>query len=358
MKKLKNIFICENIATGYLYAYVHFITEIICFYVLAKITGNAVVLFLTPFIYDMLAFVPQSLIGYINDLFPKLSFGILGLIMMVIGLFMFELTSIPYLPVIIISIGNAFAHVAGAETTLRCSNGMLRHPAFFVAGGTYGIVVGKIFASINVSYWLIAFIVLSGIPFCLLADSYRPRNQLKKDVCKNFNYAKKSIKPMTVILLATFIVIVRGYMGYGIPVSWNKTMFQTVLLYLFLGTGKALGGILIDKIGMRKTAFISTLCALPFIIFGDNLMIVSLIGVMFFSMTMAITLGLLVSVLKRKPGLAFGYTTIGLFIGTIPIFIVKTTNIYLNAGILSVLTIICVLCLNYMIEGDKNDNNC
>ena len=65
---------------------------------------------------------------------------------------------------------------------------------------------------------------------------------------------------------------------------------------------------------MRKTAIISTLCALPFLIIGDNLMLVSIIGVMFFSMTMSITLGLLASVLKQTPGLAFGLTTIGLFL--------------------------------------------
>ena len=68
-------------------------------------------------------------------------------------------------------------------------------------------------------------------------------------------------------------------------------------------------------------AIISTLCALPFLIIGDNLMLVSIIGVMFFSMTMAITLGLLVSALKKAPGLAFGLTTIGLFLRNI-------TNIY------------------------------
>ena len=45
-------------------------------------------------------------------------------------------------------------------------------------------------------------------------------------------------------------------------------------------------------------------------------MIVSLIGVAMFSMTMSITLAILVSVLKKKPGLAFGLTTIGLWLIT------------------------------------------
>lgn len=49
-------------------------------------------------------------------------------------------------------------------------------------------------------------------------------------------------------------------------------------------------------------------------------MILSLIGVMLFSMTMAITLAIIVSAIKKNPGIAFGFTTIGLFIGTLPIF--------------------------------------
>ena len=52
--------------------------------------------------------------------------------------------------------------------------------------------------------------------------------------------------------------------------------------YHHMGIGKALGGILSDKFGMRKVAIISTLLAVPFLCFGDNIMIVSLIGVMMF----------------------------------------------------------------------------
>ena len=97
-------------------------------------------------------------------------------------------------------------------------------------------------------------------------------------------------------------------------------IFQTILLYFAMGLGKALGGIMADAIGLRKTAFISIVLALPFLLVGNNNMFISLIGVMMFSMTMAITLGVLVSVLKETPGLAFGLTTIGLFLGRFQYF--------------------------------------
>ena len=83
-------------------------------------------------------------------------------------------------------------------------------------------------------------------------------------------------------------------------------------------------------------------------------MIVSLIGVMFFSMTMSITLGILVSVLKKTPGLAFGITTIGLFLGTAPIFFVKTPNILYNSIMIAVLSILCSYLLARVLREDRN----
>ena len=190
------------------------------------------------------------------------------------------------------------------------------------------------------------------IPFILLSDEYRKEADKQKQPCKNFNYINKKINPFIIILLAVFVVIVRGYMGYGIPTSWNKTVFQTILLYFAMGTGKALGGILSDWIGIRKTAVISILLALPFLLFGDNLMLISLIGVLMFSMTMSITLAILVSVLKNKPGLAFGLTTIGLFLGTVPIFFIKLSTLY-NCIVIGVFSIICLIIMLNILRKDE-----
>ena len=120
-----------------------------------------------------------------------------------------------------------------------------------------------------------------------------------------------------------------------------------------MGIGKGMGGLLIDKIGIRKTAFISTIGALPFLLFGDRVMMISLIGIMLFSMTMAITLGLIVSVLKKYPGVAFGFTTLGLFIGSFPLFIFKIDSFILNCIIISSFTIVCMLILNIVCRKEK-----
>ena len=339
----------KNISVGYLYFYIHFITEIACFYYLSVVTNGSHFVWLIPFIYDGLAFVPQALIGNISDKYPKIKMSIIGTILLVIGYLIF----IPFkintlIPLIIIAIGNAFIHVNGAEVTLKKSDGKLSHSAIFVGGGSFGVITGRAMARYSLNPWIIVLLIITMIPFIILADTY------KDTTTKKFNYVKENLNPHLVVLLAVLVVIVRGYMGYGIPTSWNKTFGQTILLFCIMGVGKCLGGVLSDAYGIRKVGIISTILAIPFLLLGDNYMIVSLIGVMFFSMTMSITLAILVSILKNKPGLAFGLTTIGLFLGTAPIFFFKITSNILNISMIVVLSLLCSYILGLILKkGDK-----
>lgn len=346
---IKTLKYFKNIKTGYLYFYVHFIVEVVCFFYLSRVTNNSYFVWLIPFIYDGVAFVPQSLIGYISDKYPKINMGFIGVFLLVISYLIYGLTNMSiYISLIILAIGNALLHVAGAETTLKTSNGKLSPAAIFVSGGSFGVVTGKLLARTSINPLLLIIPILTIIPFILLSDTY-----IDKDSNTNkFDFVKNNLNKELVVIIAVLVVIIRGYMGYGIPTSWNKTTVQLVIFFSIMGLGKALGGILSDLIGIRKTAIMSTLLAIPFLCFGDNIMIISLIGVMFFSMTMAITLGILVSVLKKNPGLAFGLTTIGLFLGTAPIFFINLSYTG-NIIVIIVMSILCTLALSYVLKEDK-----
>jgi len=356
MVKIKNVLKQENIGAGYLYFYIHFITEIACFFCLSNIIGSTAYLWVIHLIYDALAFVPQSVIGYISDKNSKINMGLIGVCLLIVALIMFWLRIFDaYLALILLCIGNACIHVNGAEVTLRCSNGKLSHSALFVSGGSFGVISGKLLQKISMPYIVIIILCITTIPFILLAEYYRKEADLKSShPCEKFNYNSKKASLGLIVILSILIVIVRGYMGYGIPTSWNKTTFQTILLFSFMGIGKALGGIVADIIGVKKTAIISATLALPFLLFGDNFMIISLIGVMLFSMTMSITLALLVSVLKDTPGLAFGLTTIGLFLGTVPVFFIRFTTVLSNCIVITILTILCLVIMNSIIRSDKD----
>ena len=52
MEKIIKVMKSKNILTGYLYFYIHLITEIACFYMLNKITNGSMIVWLIPFVYD------------------------------------------------------------------------------------------------------------------------------------------------------------------------------------------------------------------------------------------------------------------------------------------------------------------
>ena len=350
MKEIRNVLTSKNIQCGYAYFYIHFIVEIVCFYYLSKVSNSPIV-WLIPFLYDAFAFVPQSLIGYVSDKYPKINMGFIGIVLLFLGIIIFSFIDISkFVSLFLICFGNAFLHVSGAETTLKNSEGKLSHSAIFVAGGSFGVITGRLLAKTFLPSWVMLIFILTLIPFVLYADTFNNHD----NNCEKFDYVKKTIKPGIIILIAVFVVIIRGYMGYGIPTSWNKTVIENILLFTFMGFGKAFGGILSDAFGIKKIAVLSTLFSIPFLIFGDNIMIISLIGVMFFSMTMSITLGILVSVLKKTPGLAFGLTTIGLFLGTAPIFFIKISST-LNIIMIIAMSILCSILLGLVLKGSDTN---
>ena len=346
----------RNIGTGFLYFYVHFVTEVICFFVLGNYVESVPVTWLIVFAYDMLAFVPQSVIGYINDKFRRISFSCLGLPLLAVAVVMQRYTARTFLSLVILCLGNALIHVNGAEVTLRTSNGNLSHSAIFVSGGSFGVITGKLLSAGAAPFWLPLILIASAVPFAVLAQMYLDTDtDVCASSCRAFRYVNPGIGKYTVIALSLIVVITRGYMAYGIPTSWIKTTLQTVLLFCSMGMGKALGGILSDLFGIRRVALSSVLLALPLLLFGDKNMYISLIGVLFFSMTMSITLALLVSVLPESPGLAFGLTTIGLFLGTAPVFFIKIPDFALNSIMLSAATAICFACLFISIRKGDDD---
>lgn len=343
----------NNLKSGLLYFYIHFVTEVICFFMLYRYTGTRPEIWILFLSYDMLAFVPQGIIGFISDRFPRIPMGSIGLMLMAFSALLFKYVSNPFISLVVLCLGNCLIHVNGAETTLRTSEGKLSGSAIFVSGGSFGVVTGRLLAKSGCAFWPIIILVLSAVPVTLYAQRYISDEAVPyPEQCRKFNYTKPGVANWLLIILAVAIVAVRGFMGYGIPTSWNKTAVQTVLLFSFMGVGKALGGIAADRAGFRRTAMVSVVIAAPLLMAGDRFMAVSLVGVMLFSMTMAITLGLLVSVLPGTPGLAFGLTTIGLFLGTMPVFFFKFVTVPANCIMIALLSCLCLGFMEIIIKKD------
>ena len=147
-----------------------------------------------------------------------------------------------------------------------------------------------------------------------------------------------------------FLMINTIGMGVGmLIVMTSKSTVQYILgmLFMMFFTPNDM-----QVLYIMETAPKEKRASYAFIAKGIALISVSLIGVMFFSMTMSVTLALLVSVLPRTPGLAFGLTTIGLFLGTAPIFFFRLTTVRANGIMIAVLTAVCLLAMQVMIRKD------
>ena len=199
-----NLLKSKELKTGYLYFYIHFIVEVVCFFFLSRITNNSYYVWLVPFIYDGIAFVPQSIIGYIFDKHPKINIGIIGVILLLIAYILYSLTNISiFISLIILCLGNAFLHVSGAEVTIKSSNGKLSPSAIFVAGGSFGVVTGKLLSKSMINPIFLIIPILTMIPFILLSNKYVE----KKAKCEKFNYVNEKISSKLVILTSVLIVI-------------------------------------------------------------------------------------------------------------------------------------------------------
>ena len=346
-----------GVGVGFLYFYVHFVTEILCFFVLSRYVGTNTDFWAYYLFFDMLAFVPQGVIGYVSDRFPKIPFGAVGFALMAAAIFIQTAVPNPYVSLAVLCIGNACTHIDGAEATLRTSRGSLTPSAIFVSGGAFGILTGHLISMDPLPWWVFVLLAASAVPFTILGEMCRRDSDRKSPVpCAPFDLAKKTAAPVGAIIAMVFIIATRGYMAYGIPMSWKNTVWETIAILAVMGVGKALGGVFADLFDARKVAVISAAAALPFLLFGNKLVAVSLFGVMLFSMTMSITLAALVSVLKKRPGLAFGLTTIGLFIGTAPVFFFKFTSFAANCIMISVLTAVCILLTLAVMRKDGDPN--
>ncbi len=314
---------------GIAYSLIHFSVEVASFYFIFSRISSSPLYWALALLFDALAFLPQGIIGSITDRFPKLNIGVVGTVMMLAAFL------IPYdLPALmVLALGNAMIHISGARHTLRDSDGRIGPNAVFVGGGSLGVITGQLLgghpAPVAIPLVLLA---ASGVAMLLIHKKHDLTGK-----AASFDIAAD--KSAGFIVLCSLVgVIVRGYTAYAIPTEWNKTAVQAVALFVCMGIGKALGGILCDRIGYRRVSLISLLGGLPFLLFGNDHMTLSLIGVAMFSMTMPVTVAVLTSVFPKKPEYAFGLTTMGLFLGAAPVFFVRPETLLAHQIVVVILT--------------------
>lgn len=346
--------------TGIGYAFIHFAVEVMCFSVLIGVYNPGGYWWALACLFDILAFGLQAPLGVLFEKYNNAKPGVWGLIILSIGALIAFLSNdnviFQFASLIIITLGNAMVHIAGALSTLRVSEGRLSESAIFVGGGSFGVITGRLIGTDRTLWWIPFIITAVAIVMAIIIDIRIKRKYGRYAFSFDIEPCRQKLvnKPVGITILILFLVVcVRAYIGYGLPTAWNKTVVQTILLFSFMGIGKMSGGILADIFGARKVGVISCLVAVPMLVFSNNIMWLSLLGVASFSMTMAITLGGLVSVLPKHPGVAFGVTTLGLLMGTVPLFFVRMPSRSVCDVLIVIMSVLAAAGLWYCIDSKR-----
>ena len=332
---------------GFLFFVFHLCIEVVSYALFYSRFQSHIVTF-AVILYDFFAFCPQLLIGDLYNRSKKMNIGIIGAALFVAAIFLskFQNINIYILSILILAIGNAFLHVCGAIAVAVVSKKNIFPSALFVAGGTFGIIIGRSLANsnVNIYYLLIPILII------ILISVFTAKRWCKSEVAYiDVDIVNRKYSHLVILLIALTVVMVRSYIGFVIPMNWKSEFYHTILLFTSLGIGKALGGLLCDKFGYRLVATISTLLCVPFIIIGKDFMIASLFGMLLFSMTMSITYAMALSIIKNNPGVAFGITTIGLFLGLLPVLFIEF-NAFTSMVIVVILSLISYMLLNISLK--------
>ena len=265
------------------------------------------------FLYNLLAFAAQPLLGAVCDRFPRRPWAALGCLTVAAGALLGCL-SLGWGAVVLCGLGNALFHPGGGWDALVSSPGTLWQGGVFVSTGALGVALGMFWGTAFPRPWMAgALAALLGL--CALFCWKTPLSQPERGAAIP---GASSLPFWWVVGLALGSVALRAFVGGAVPLPW-KTGLWALAAAAAAFLGKAAGGFLADRLSPRLAGVGALLLSLPLLCLGWAHPLPSLLGLLCFNMTMPVTLGAVTDKLPNAPGLAFGLTAQFLFVGTLPL---------------------------------------
>ena len=302
-----------------IYSVIHFVIDLACAVLVSNFVtqkmGQGIDLFIAILIYNFFAFAMQLPIGIIADKINKNALcSAIGCLLVATA---FGFANVGIIACLIAGIGNAMFHVGGGIDVLNISGKKATLSGIFVSTGAMGIFLGGESVSIGFNKYYIVIIILlvSAIALFWLYKQIKDRVRNEKVIIPKINNIE-----IIAILCLFFTVIVRGYVGLILSFEWKSNFILAFISIFAVVFGKMLGGIIGDKIGFMKISLISLIVSAFLFIFAFNNSVIGILAILFFNMTMPITLTALSNILFNNKGMAFGLLTLALFIGAVPVF--------------------------------------
>ena len=316
--------------TTFAYALCHFVVDFACVSTMlcavSRVLGESgqgsmEVVALSILLYDIVAFTLQLPIGIALDQLDKNSYAALlsyalvgaGVILSLVPIALLEWPAI-----LLLAIGNALFHSAGGLSVLNISQKHAGPSGIFIATGAIGVFLGT--QSAQMERLQIAFSLLVLLFLCALITLVVQKVNKKYWNVHNvsFDISELSFNTLLAIALLNLVVALRSYVGMVTAFPWKSEMLLLVLSILGVFAGKALGGVVADRIGFRTTAIFSLIAAATLFVPSWEIPVMGLLGVFFFNFTMSITLASLANILPNAKGTAFGLASFSLAVGALP----------------------------------------
>jgi hypothetical protein len=316
--------------TTFAFALCHFVVDFACVSTMlcavSRVLGESgqgsmEVVALSILLYDIVAFTLQLPIGIALDQLDKNSYAALlsyALVGAGVVLSLVPIALLEWPAILLLAIGNALFHSAGGLSVLNISQKHAGPSGIFIATGAIGVFLGT--QSAQTGRLQIAFSLLVLLFLCALITLVVQKVNKKYWNVHNvsFDIPRLSSNTLLAIALLSLVVALRSYVGMVMAFPWKSEMLLLVLSILGVFAGKALGGVVADRIGFRTTAIFSLIVAATLFAPSWEIPVLGLLGVFFFNFTMSITLASLANILPNAKGTAFGLASFSLAVGALP----------------------------------------
>ena len=316
--------------TTFAFALCHFVVDFACVSTMlcavSRVLGESgqgsmEVVALSILLYDVVAFAFQLPVGIALDKLDKNSLAAMLSYALVSGgvlLSLVPVAFIEWLAVLLLAAGNALFHCAGGLCVLNISQKHAGPSGIFIATGAVGVFLGTF--SAQYGRLQVAFSLLVLLFLCASITRVVQKVNKKYWNIHNAPFAIPELSSRTLLAIALlcFVVALRSYTGMIMAFPWKSEMLLLALSILGVFAGKALGGMVADRIGFRTTAIFSLIAAATLFVPSWVMPLMGLLAVFFFNFTMAITLASLANILHEAKGTAFGLASFSLAIGALP----------------------------------------
>jgi len=294
--------------------------------------------------YNVLAFAGQAPLGAATDALraPRAA-TLIGL-----ALTAFATLAMPVEPVstmVLAGLGNAAFHVGAGAITLRLNPDRAAAPGIYVAPGALGLALG---VWLGRGGWSVAwpFTAALALGFAIAAlipvpPGTYPTASTAREASEGSGRAETAplAFPKLIVLLLLVSVAVRSLLGFAGAAAVPKEPAVLFALATAAFGGKALGGIVSDRLGWIETSVGALLLSAPLLVFGGSSAMLVVTGMFFFQMTMPVTLSAIGLVHPNRPAFAFGIACLALILGALPTF-ASTVRSYYGSPLFLVLVLL------------------